>query len=102
MLKVLFFALAIAVVPLSVQADDPPLRFSFVPQIHQSDVVNPRCRTPLGAGWFNYLSNRGTVTSTFPAYLGKFQNKTFFTGPICIQFTSPDPRWPTGNVFIWV
>jgi hypothetical protein len=92
---------AVAAVPLSAKADDPPMPFSFVPRIYQSDVMDSQCRTPLGAGWFNYLSNRGTVTSTFPTLLGTQDGRNYFTGPICIQFTYPDPRWPTGQVLIW-
>ena len=64
--------------------------------------MDPECHTPLGAGWFNYLTTRHTVTSTFPAYLGVYKDKMFYTGPVCIQFTSPDPRFPTGRVLLWV
>ena len=76
--------------------------FSFVPHIYQSTRAEPQCRTPLGAGWFNYLSNRHTVTSTFPTFLGNASNRNWFTGPICYEFASQDPRWPTGEVLIWL
>jgi hypothetical protein len=83
-------------------AQTPPLAFSFVPQIHQSTPVDLQCQTPLGAGWFNYLSNRGTVTSIFPTFLGAYNTRNWFTGPICFEFAAQDPRWPTGHVLIWL
>lgn len=89
--------------PLSANANDPP-QFSFAPVIDWAYPDRTDCVQMPADLDMRFLGRAGH----FPVYIGTFNKKDYYEGPVCIEVSDRIPengysmRYPTGNVFIWV